>query len=89
MGSQNTNNFEEKLNLTSETGTKLSDHLLSKLLWILQFEWTKQYALLTGYILPAATAFLINFWSNALAIIMPVTMAVLGNQKTLRVLSKL
>jgi len=87
-GSQNPN-FEQKLNSTMETGTKLSYNLLSKLLWILQFEWTKQYALLTGYIMPAATAFLINFWSNALAIIMPVTMAVLGDQKTLRFLSKL
>jgi len=82
-------NLAEQLNQNMEQGQKMSENILSKLKEIMQFGWTKQVAFLTGYIMPAAVAYLINFWGNALSMVMPVTMAVLGEQKGLKLLSKL
>jgi len=87
MAEQNLN--LEKLNSTQQNAARMAQKLLENIKWALQVEWTKQYAFFTGYIVPAANAFLINFWSNALSIVMPYTMATLGDRKAFQVISKL
>jgi len=82
-------NLARELNQNLEQGQKMSENLLSKLKEIMQFEWTKRITFLTGYVMPAAVAYLINFWSSTLSMVMPVTMALLGEQKGLKLLSKL
>jgi len=85
---ENTQQFQDKLKIKQEMATHLSDSLLSKLNSLVQFEWTKQYSIFTGYILPTATTLLVEFWNSTLAFVIPIGMAILGDNYTLRLLSK-
>jgi len=80
---------EPQLENLEQTSSMLSSTILSKLSYSLQNDWYKQVAFFSDYILPATKYFLVVFWSSTLSLVVPITMSLIGEKNTVKVLSKL